>query len=124
MVEYGYGEDTDFGMQLRNSGIDILYYPFSTMLHLKAPVGGFRVKPTFLWSKDVIQPKPSPTLMLFNLKYKTNEQLNGYKLLLFLKYYKVQHIKNPIRYFFNFKKQWEKSLYWALELKKNSNNEI
>ena len=52
-LEFGYGEDTDFGLQLRNLGIDILYLPKPTILHLKAPFGGFRIAPVFVWSNWV-----------------------------------------------------------------------
>ncbi|PIF31357.1 GT2 family glycosyltransferase [Flavobacterium sp. 9] len=115
--EFGYGEDSDFGMQMRNSGVDILYFPDPEIIHLSAPTGGFRTKPVLAWQNDVVQPKPSPTIMLFNLLHKTPEQINGYKSTLFFKFYKVQTIKNPIKYWSNFQKQWAQSLYWANELK-------
>lgn len=117
--EFGFGEDADFGMQIRNLGTDIVFIPSPIIRHIKAPIGGFRTKPTLLWDSEKISPKPSPTVMLFNLKHKTKVQLNGYKTILFFKYYRLQKIKNPIRYFFNFKKQWDKSLYWANQLKNN-----
>lgn len=115
--EFGYGEDIDFGMQLRNSGCDVLYSPNPEILHLKAPIGGFRTKLALAWQNDLIQPKPSPTVMLYKQLHLTEEQIKGYKTRLFFKFYRVQNIKNPIRYFNNFKKQWKQSLYWANELK-------
>jgi GT2 family glycosyltransferase len=115
--EFGYGEDADFGMQLRNKGLDIIYFPEPEILHLKAPVGGFRTKPVLEWQKDIIQPKPSPTVMLYKILHLSKEQINGYKTILFFKFYKLQSIKNPIRYFFYFKKQWNQSEYWANQLK-------
>jgi glycosyltransferase involved in cell wall biosynthesis len=121
-LEFGYGEDVDFGMQLRNQGCDVLYLPEPEILHLKAPIGGFRTKPVLPWQKERIQPKPSPTIMLYQILHNSNEQISGYKTILFFKYYQHQKIKNPIRYYFNFQKQWEKSRYWANELKKQ--NEI
>jgi GT2 family glycosyltransferase len=36
--------DNDFGMQLRNQGHDVLYLPEPQILHLKAPMGGFRTE--------------------------------------------------------------------------------
>ncbi len=42
--EHGFGEDGDFGMQIRNLGEDIGYISECNILHLKAPVGGFRTK--------------------------------------------------------------------------------
>ncbi|PXY44090.1 glycosyltransferase family 2 protein [Flavobacterium hydrophilum] len=115
--EFGYGEDSDFGMQLRNLGTDILYFPNPEIIHLKAPIGGFRTKPVLGWQNDEIQPKPSPTVMLYKILHLNEKQISGYKTILFFKFYKVQPIKNPISYFFNFKKQWNRSLYWANLLK-------
>ena len=116
--EFGYGEDADFGMQLRNIGQDILYVPDPAIVHLKAPIGGFRTKPTLAWQEDTILPKPSPTVMLFKLLHQTEQQLKGYKTILFMKYYFQQPIKNPIKYYKNFQQQWEQSIYWAQELRK------
>ena len=115
--EFGYGEDSDFGMQLRNLGTDILYLPNPEIIHLKAPTGGFRTKPVLAWQNDVIKPKPSPTVMLDKILHLNKKQIWGYKTILFFKFYKTQSIKNPIMYFLNFKKQWERSLYWANQLK-------
>ena len=120
--EFGYGEDGDFGMQIRNQGYDVLYVPDPEILHLKAPVGGFRTKPVLRWHNDSIQPKPSPTVMLYNIVHNSREQTNSYKTTLFIKYYRLQKIKNPIRYYTNFQKQWGRSVFWANQLK--SENEI
>ena len=114
--EFGFGEDADFGMQLRNHGIDVLYFPEPEILHLKAPIGGFRTKPILLWQKDAVQPKPSPTVMLYQILNNTQEQILGYKTILFFKYYINQKIKNPFVYFINFRKQWKRSVFWANEL--------
>lgn len=120
--EFGYGEDGDFGMQLRNQGVDILYLPEPSILHLKAPIGGFRSKPQLQWQNDSIQPKPSPTIMLYYILNSTQEQIKGYKTTLFFKYYQHQKIKNPICYFLNYKKQWKRSVFWANNL--NKQNEV
>lgn len=117
-LEFGYGEDSDFGMQLRNQGYDILYFPEPEILHLKAPIGGFRTKPVLQWQNDAIQPKPSPTIMLYQILHNTKQQINSYKTTLFFKYYRVQKIKNPVKYYNNFQKQWKRSVFWANELKK------
>lgn len=119
-MEHGYGEDADFGMQLRNKGVDVIYLPELTILHLKAPVGGFRTKPVMPWRQEKIQPKPSPTIMLFHLKHRTLEQIQGYKTILFFKYFKKQSIKNPFRYFSVFKRQWNQSVFWANQLRNHS----
>ncbi|MFV8440699.1 glycosyltransferase family 2 protein [Flavobacterium sp. LB2P44] len=118
--EFGYGEDSDFGMQLRNQGHDVLFLPEPSIMHLKAPVGGFRTKPQLRWYNETIQPKPSPTIMLYLISYKTKQQTLGYKTTLFFKYYKHQNIRNPFNYLKIFKKQWNQSVYWANELKKES----
>mgnify|MGYP003624915407 CR=1 FL=1 len=122
--EFGYGEDADFGMQLRNTGTDILYVPFVKILHLKALIGGFRKKMIRKWEKEAILPKPSPTIMVYKLKYATKEQLQSYKTTLFLKFYKNQPIINPLSYYKQFQKALDKSKYWATNLINKESNEI
>ncbi len=114
--EFGYGEDVDFGMQLRNKGVDVVYLPFPEIEHLKAPIGGFRTKFKRSWEEGVLLPKPSPTVMLNRMKNSTKEQLLGYRTVLFLKYYSQQKIKNPFKYLSVFKKQWRLSKLWANRL--------
>lgn len=118
--EFGYGEDSDFGMQLRNQGHDVLFLPEPSILHLKAPVGGFRIKPILKWHDELIQPKPSPTVMLYLITHNTKQQTLGYKTVLFFKYYKHQKSRNPFQYFAVFNKQWNQSVYWANQLKIDS----
>lgn len=113
VYEFGFGEDTDFGMQIRNKGYDVIYLPEPSITHLKAPMGGFRTKPVLEWHSETITPKPSPTVMLFLLMHKSKQQLYGYKTILFFKYYKVQSIKNPLTYYKMFQKQWQMSMKWA-----------
>jgi glycosyltransferase involved in cell wall biosynthesis len=115
--EFGYGEDADFGMQIRNNGFDIIYLPEPVILHLKAPMGGFRTKPKLDWHEEPIAPKPSPTVMLFVLLHKTKQQLLGYKTTLFFRFYSEQSIINPLVYYKMYQKQWAVSLKWANELK-------
>jgi glycosyltransferase involved in cell wall biosynthesis len=114
--EFGYGEDNDFGMQLRNLGQDVLYLSEPQILHLKAPMGGFRTKPSLAWHNDKIQPKPSPTVMLYQMKHNTRQQNLGYKTILFFKYYNRQQIKNPVYYLIHYRKQWNQSVLWANQL--------
>ncbi len=120
--EFGFGEDADFGMQLRNNGYDILSTSKISIVHLKAPLGGFRVIPKLIWQKEKIIPKPSPTFMLFKLNYSTKEQLRSYKTTLFIKNLKLIFLINPIRYIYIFNEKWNKSIYWANKLIEN--NEI
>ena len=117
--EFSFGEDADFGMQLRNKGVDVIYLPEPEILHLKAPIGGFRTPYKHIWALQGDKPKPSPTITFYKLKYQTLQQLCGYKLVLFFKFYIVQSIKNPIKYYKTFKKQWQQSIYWANQLKNN-----
>ena len=114
--EHGFGEDTDFGMQLRNLGVDIIYVPHLRITHLKAPIGGFRATPTMPWENDTILPKPSPTIMLNYQKHFNSIQIKGIKYLLFIKFYKSQKDKNPMRYFKSMRRKWEKSLCWSRKL--------
>ena len=115
-LEFGYGEDSDFGMQLRNKGIDVIYIPDLFILHLKAPMGGFRAKISQLWDHDLIQPTPAPTIMYNNLKYNTKEQLLNYKLSLFLKLLKKESVVNYVSYYNSFQKQFNASIKWANKL--------
>ncbi|NNK39980.1 MAG: glycosyltransferase family 2 protein [Winogradskyella sp.] len=111
--EHGYGEDSDFGMQIRNLGEDVVFISDLHITHLKAPVGGYRTKHKQLWDNDEVSPKPSPTIILYHQRYFTNEQLRAYKLILFFKYYKRQSIKNPFKYYSKMKDSWNISLKWS-----------
>ncbi|WP_246054135.1 MULTISPECIES: glycosyltransferase family 2 protein [Antarcticibacterium] len=114
VFEYGFGEDQDYGMQLRNIGCDIIYHPHLEILHLKAPRGGFRTVVATPWEKD--KPKPSPTLMVLAKKYYSLPQIRGYKTELFLRYYWKQEIINPIKYFKMMSQRWKISEEWAEKL--------
>lgn len=114
--EHGYGEDKEYGMQLRKAGCDILYNPNTTLLHIKAPVGGFRAPAKKAWQYAEIEPKPSPTVMLFYLNNASKQQVKGYKMQLFLKFFSQQAIKNPFRYISQMKKRWNSSINWAKQL--------
>ncbi|KIA85239.1 glycosyltransferase family 2 protein [Flavobacterium sp. AED] len=117
--EFAYGEDFDFGMQLRNRGTDVIYFPEPAILHLKAPIGGFRIKPTFVWSTDAVIPKPSPTVMLSNLIYKTHQQLLGYKTIYFYNLYNTNVFQNPLQFLKKTNKHWNASIHWATILKRD-----
>ena len=114
--EFGFGEDSDFGMQLRNKGYDIIFVPHIKITHLKAPIGGYRTTVKQRWADDAIQPKPSPTIQLLYQTYFTDHQLLGYKLLLGLRNYKHSAIKNPMTYIKHFNKQWQRSQFWSHQL--------
>ncbi len=116
-LEFGYGEDTDFGMQLRNKGEDVIFFPDVEIIHLKAPMGGFRTKFEHPWETEKVQPKPSPTIMYVKKKYYTFEQLLGYKIILSIKFYALQGIKNPILYLKRFNQSWQQSIKWSNKLK-------
>jgi glycosyltransferase involved in cell wall biosynthesis len=119
--EFGYGEDNDFGMQIRNLGEDVIFASDILITHLKAPIGGYRIKHKNEWDDEKYVPKPSPTIMLFNQRYLTDEQILGYKLLLFIKFYRGQSIKNPFRYISQMNKRWNSSLYWSKILENKMN---
>ncbi|UAB86177.1 glycosyltransferase [Zunongwangia sp. SCSIO 43204] len=107
--EFGYGEDIDFGCQLRNSGTDIIYHPTVEILHLKAPMGGFRQQIKNDWKQGDLQPKPSPTFMSYLKKNYNDFQILGYKTVLWLKFYKQQEVRNPFVYISEMKKRWNLS---------------
>lgn len=111
--EHGYGEDADYGMQLRNAGADILYHPEVNLLHLKAPIGGFRHKMEQPWESEKVCPKPSPTVMLYRLKHTTVKQQQGYKLRLFLRQLNQQKPLHLIAFIKRFQKGWSTAVKWA-----------
>ena len=76
-------------------------------------MGGFRTKIKQLWDDDVVQPKPSPTIMYTFLKHRTKQQISSYKLILFLKLLKKTSFLKYWKFYKTFKKQWQASLYWA-----------
>ncbi len=115
-LEFGYGEDTDFGLQLRNQGQDIIYFPDLKITHLKAPMGGFRIATPKKWESESIQPKPSPTILYVLQKHYTIQQLKSYKLVLFLKLLKHESLSNYITFYKLFKQKWARSIYWANKL--------
>lgn len=108
-LEFGFGEDTDFGLQLRNKGVDIIYFPKPEIIHLKAPIGGFRTKFIQPWQNE--SPKPSPTVLYYKLKFYTKEQVLGYKTTLYFKLHSFNFLKLP-----KFIKGWKISQKWALKL--------
>ncbi|SDS24336.1 hypothetical protein SAMN04487764_1773 [Gillisia sp. Hel1_33_143] len=120
VFEHSYGEDVDFGMQLRKLGNEIMFHPNLEIIHLKATMGGFRTKPKLPWFSEVYAPKPSPALMALALKYYSKQQLLGFKTVLFLKFYASQTIKNPFKYYNNMQKRWEASNKWAKYLIKEN----
>lgn len=116
--EFGYGEDTAYGRELRNIGCPTLYTPVNALLHLKAPIGGFRYQFPHPWLKDDIQPKPSPTMMYLYQSYMSKSQLFAYKVFLFLSQSINRKKINIFKYKKQFQKQWERSEYWADEYRK------
>jgi glycosyltransferase involved in cell wall biosynthesis len=121
-LEHGYGEDADYGVQIRNAGFDVIYAPLIQIVHLKAPVGGFRKAHVFPWHAQKTQPKPSPQVIYYRIKNNTDKQLRGYKLVLFFKLYNQAAIKNPIQYLSYFNRAWKKSLYWSNLLAQDATN--
>ncbi|CAH0334908.1 hypothetical protein FVB9288_00523 [Flavobacterium sp. CECT 9288] len=115
-LEFGYGEDTDFGMQLRQSGVDIIYFPSLYITHLKAPMGGFRIKTQQKWDNDLVVPKPSPTVMYVFRKHYTREQLLCFKLVSFFKLLKKEPWRNWGSFIHQYERKWQSSLYWSKKL--------
>lgn len=114
--EFGFGEDADFGMQIRNNGNDIIYFPTPEIIHLKAPMGGFRTKVTRKWDNDLIEPKPSPTVMVYKLTHDSEEQLFAYKFMYFFRNYTFKDLIHPINKYKTLLSKWNRSVYWAQKL--------
>lgn len=114
--EFGYAEDSDFGAQIRNLGYDVLYIPSPTILHLKAPMGGFRSKVAYSWDREPVLPKPSPTVMLFWKRHFSPKQFQGNKLMLFVKFFAKRGVKSAFRFVKEFKIKWNISLKYTNKL--------
>jgi hypothetical protein len=80
-------------------------------------MGGFRTKPLLRWHSDEIQPKPSPTVMLYRLTHDSKEQIFNYKSMIFIKNMNKSVLLNPFKYTKTFKQKWNRSVYWANVLK-------
>lgn len=104
----GYGEDNDFGLSLTKIGVVVLQNPFSTNLHLKPPIGGYRFwgnqakvvgkkRKTQPWELDTpvkwIRPVPSPTIMYYFYKHFGPELVKEYR----HKYFFLHLFKEPKR---------------------------
>lgn len=116
-LEKGFGEDIDYGLQLRAKGCDIIYHPDLQFIHLKADRGGFReVMKQQPFGKE--EPKPSPTMMYLVKSSYNKIMQRGYKVSLFIKYYRKQPVKNPFRYFGSMQRRWKQSEKLCEELQK------
>lgn len=73
-IEFGYREEVDLGMQLRNRGHDVLYLSEPEILYLKASIDSFGTKPVLQWKNDTVQIKPSPTIMQYQILHNAREQ--------------------------------------------------
>lgn len=120
-----------FNIQIEGLGSDDQEYNFNAhhnfqriictneeyMNHLKAPMGGWRfdAKEYLPWYKDnLIVPLPGPATLYRYIKYASKNQLKGYKVFVFFKYYKFKIWKLLL-----FSEKWNKSLYWANEILKD-----
>jgi hypothetical protein len=80
-------------------------------------LGVFRTKPKLKWDNDVVEPKPSPTVMLLKKMYFTNEQKLSYKLTAILKNINKSFFQNPFSYLRTVNDKWNRSQYWENKLK-------
>ncbi|WP_246067704.1 glycosyltransferase family 2 protein [Changchengzhania lutea] len=130
----GYGEDSDFGLSIVKLGVTVLHNPFSVNLHLKPPVGGYRLwnlqaglkgkkRKMQPWELDKpvkhIIPKPSPTIMYLLFKHFDNAQRREYKIKYFVFYFTkaklidipLKILKLPVKIL-----QFNKSVFYAKKL--------
>lgn len=114
--EHGYGEDSDFGMQIRAKGVDVIHFNDPKIFHFKAANGGFRYVVKKPWDEGKLKPIPSPTVMLFNKKYLTPEQRLSYKTIFIVKSILSNSLVENIRLVFFFSRRWKLSKKWANNL--------
>jgi glycosyltransferase involved in cell wall biosynthesis len=109
-LEFGFGEDSDYGVALRKIGCTIGYLALDPILHLKAPMGGFRTPFVHPWKNE--HPKPAPTILYHFLKNQSRYQLNGYQLFFFAKQFLGARKWNLKAVY----TRWNASRKWALYL--------
>lgn len=130
----GYGEDTDFGLRLLKSGAILMQNPYSPILHLKPPSGGYRhwgLQASLIgknrkkqaWELDhpvkFIKPVPSPTIVYGIMKHYSDTQVKEYRSKYFFLYlFKGKKsglfsriFKFPYKYL-----QFNRSLFYAKNL--------
>lgn len=130
----GYGEDIDYGFDLLKAGVIVLQNPYSTNLHLKPPVGGYRFwgsqakitgkkREKQPWELDTpvkwIRPIPSPTLMYYYYKHFGKETVNEYRhKYFFLFLFKGSLLSMPLRFLkMPYRQlQFNKSIFYAKKL--------
>lgn len=122
--EFGYGEDADFGDQLRSQGTHILYDSTLPILHYKAPSGGFRFTFKKEWDSESIPPKPSPTIMYYYLKNRNPWQRKGYKLFYFINRMSKARGLKKLAEFKLIKQQWATSQRWGELLLNRSSSSL
>jgi len=130
----GYGEDTDFGLRLIKAGVILMHNPYSAILHLKPPSGGYRhwgiqagiigkSRKKQAWELDhpvkFIRPVPSPTIVYGIIKHYTPDQVMEYRSKYFFLYL-FKGSKNGLLWrFLKFPYralQFNKSLFYARNL--------
>jgi len=113
-LEFGYGEDKDYGIQIRKKGTAVIYTSDYPIFHLKAPIGGFRQKIHKPWAFDKFMPKPSPTVLFYIQKNHSFYQQKGYKCFYLIK--QLSTIKGLIswRKILN---SWNASERWVNQLR-------
>jgi len=97
----------------------VILIPVLKITHLKAPIGGFRIKKESIWQNDQPLTKPSPTVLLSKILHYDNKQLNAYRTTLFVKTLKKKGILHIFQHLIYFNKAWKRSMYWAKKLSKN-----
>ncbi len=111
--ELGYGEDTDYGVALREkTGSHIIRDKALQLIHHKAPTGGLRFRKKHPWHMEPKEPKPAPHILHFYDKNMTEVQRKGFQyhylfpksLSALLKYKERKHL-------------WRLSEKWARTLK-------
>jgi len=118
-MEGGYGEDYEFGIRLRQNGANVLYAPGEPVLHLKAPVGGYRYSFLHPWRNDKVQPRPSPTVLYSRRKHVTKSMQNGYLLFYWFKRLAATPVYRWPGNIPTLALQWHKAARWSAWLAQN-----
>jgi glycosyltransferase involved in cell wall biosynthesis len=115
-LEGGYGEDAEIGIRLRRAGCNVLYAPAIRVLHLKAPMGGFRYDFPFPWRDEVPPPQPSPIFLYARNKHATPSMRQGYRLFYLLNRLRSAPALAWPAELFRALRRWRRSAHWAERL--------
>lgn len=91
----------------------VVYTTAQPVLHLKAPVGGFRYTFPHPWRTDPVPPRPSPTVLYTQQKHGTPAMQAGYQLFYVLKQLAAIRLSQGLLEPLRIRQRWRSARRWA-----------